>query len=101
MQQLIKATLENNNLLLLTFAKDWAQEDITQLATSIFSQLSNANILEHVEGADREYYRFVFNNSYLILHFECYSNACWIEAEDQLTTDAINSIATTLVTSSA
>lgn len=96
MQQLISSTLENNNLLLLKFSDFWDQEDIAHLASLFFSKLPQARQLEHIQGADREYYRFTFEGSYLILHFECYSNACWLEAEDQVQTDAIADIASQL-----
>ncbi|MDX2319534.1 DUF3630 family protein [Colwelliaceae bacterium BS250] len=92
MQQINKVDLENNNLLLITFKQMWDQDDISDLSELIFSQFDGARIIEAVTGADRQYYRFNYHNEYLILHFESYSNACWLEPEDQQSSEKIADI---------
>lgn len=81
--------LENSQLLVINFSSNWDQDDISELSTIVFKQLNEVKTLEHVIGADREYFRFMYRQEYLILHFESYSNACWIESEDQLACSAI------------
>lgn len=84
MQQIKTSTLDNNNLLLISFMQDWEQDDINLLSECIFNRLPDHKIKEHIQGADREYFRFTFNGEYLVLQFESYSESCWIEPEDQI-----------------
>lgn len=84
-------------LLLITFKDRWDQDNIASLSELLFQRLSNdslqhLNIVEHINGADRECIRFRYNNAYFILHFECYSNSCWVEPEDQIDTDMLRVI---------
>jgi hypothetical protein len=71
----------NQNSLQIVFAKDWYQEDVTQLITTILSFLKDHQVLENISGADRENCRFKWRSDYFILNFECYSQSCWIENE--------------------
>lgn len=89
MQQLKTATLENNNLLLISFTQEWDQDDINLLSQCIFKHLAEHQIKEHIQGADREYFRFTFNGEYLVLQFESYSESCWIEPEDQIDSSSL------------
>ncbi|QDP02631.1 DUF3630 family protein [Thalassotalea sp. PS06] len=82
-------SLSADNIILLRFGNDWDQEDISEMITRIFERIANANVAEHVTGADREYLRFRCNNHHFLLQFETYSNACWIEAEDEFSEPGI------------
>ncbi|KGJ98049.1 DUF3630 family protein [Thalassotalea sp. ND16A] len=96
MTNVSKCQLTDDALVLINFNFNWHQDDIRDLATNVFSLLPEHRIIEHIVGADREYYRFKFLSEYLILHFESYSNSCWLEAEDQLENPALAIIATQL-----
>lgn len=84
MQKIKNTILENNNLLLISFMQEWDQDDIKLLSQCIFRHLPDHKLKEHIQGADREHFRFTFNEEYLVLQFESYSESCWIEPEDQL-----------------
>lgn len=88
-----KCQLTDDALVLINFNTDWQQDDISDLAKIIFTLLPEHRVIEHIIGADREYYRFNYDNEYLVLHFESYSNSCWLEAEDQLENPALAIIA--------
>ncbi|WOH36133.1 DUF3630 family protein [Thalassotalea fonticola] len=92
MQQIQTAKLDNNNLLLISFTRGWDQDDINLLSQCIFKHLPEHQIKEHIQGADREYFRFTFNDEYLVLQFESYSESCWIEPEDQLNSQQLQKI---------
>ncbi|OUS30048.1 hypothetical protein A9Q98_05485 [Thalassotalea sp. 42_200_T64] len=89
MPSISQCQLTDDALVLINFSIDWQQDDIGDLAAVIFALLPEHRIIEHIVGADREYYRFTFLSEYLILHFESYSNSCWLEAEDQLENQAL------------
>ena len=98
MQQITTTTLENNNLLLIAFMQEWDQDDMNLLSKCIFNRLPAHKIKEHIQGADRECYRFTFNGEPLVLQFESYSESCWIEPEDQLQSQQLLKIALLLNT---
>lgn len=63
----------------------WYQEDIDIIQKNIFSFLVNTNVLENIIGADRQNIRFSWQTQYnFILNFDCYSQSCWLEAENEL-----------------
>ncbi|WP_070795854.1 DUF3630 family protein [Thalassotalea crassostreae] len=82
----------NESMLLITFTPYWDQDDIEKLAQTILSKIADHQLLETVIGADRQYYRLRLNEDYLVLHFESYSNSCWLEAEDQLPVTCLTTI---------
>lgn len=93
----IAALEQQQRLLLITFDHEWDQDDIAQLSDIVLQQLNHEaaqdlHVIEHVKGADREYFRIRFQQDYLILQFESYSNSCWIEPEDQLEIQTLNVI---------
>lgn len=92
MHKIENVTFDGQDLILISFTKEWDQDDIKELADLVFSKIAEQRIIEHIKGADREYTRFNFADDYLILHFESYSNACWIEAEDQLANKSLEKI---------
>ena len=73
--------LINNNSLQISFNNDWYQENISNLSEFVFEKLDRYQVTEEVLGADMQYYRFKYNKHQFILHFECYSQSCWIEKE--------------------
>ncbi|TLU64605.1 DUF3630 family protein [Thalassotalea litorea] len=85
-------TLSEDNIIQFRFAKMWGQEDIKQLLPLVLDKIADHQILEHVIGADREYLRFSYRGLYFMLQFESYSNACWIEAEDQFSQPGISTL---------
>ncbi|WP_371375093.1 DUF3630 family protein [Thalassotalea aquiviva] len=96
MQQLMSIERQDNEVIGLRFSSWWQQEDIEALSQQIFAKLPTAKISEHVIGADREYFRFRFQQGHFILHFESYANGCWIEPEDQLSVNIFEQIETLL-----
>lgn len=82
MHQLIKVNLQEN-VIDLRFHEYWYQEEIENLYNSILSHLEDVSLLESTLGADRHNYRILWNNLYLIINFDCYSQSCWIEAETE------------------
>jgi len=63
----------------------WFQEDINKLYQDVFSLLDDIEIKEVISGADRENIRFSWQINYnFILNFDCYSQSCWLEAENEL-----------------
>ena len=66
--------------LLLSIEPDWDLEDAPQIAARLSERL-NGRITEQIDGADRTSFRLLANNCPLILQFEFYSHACWLEAE--------------------
>lgn len=80
---------ESSEILVLGFASQWSDEDIVTLATSLFDATKNASLTEKVQGADREYFRFIWQDHAFILHFEVYGQSCWIEPEGLLDDNAM------------
>jgi hypothetical protein len=69
----------------------WFQEDINQLYQDVFSLLDDIEIKEVISGADRENIRFSWQINYdFILNFDCYSQSCWLEAENELSQTKIS-----------
>lgn len=71
----------NQASLQINFNHNWYQEDVEEIKQHLFSLLSDHHIIEAIIGADREYFRFTWQQEYFILNFECYSQSCWIENE--------------------
>ncbi len=68
----------------------WFQEDINTLYLGIFSLLEDVVIKEVISGADRENIRFSWQINYdFILNFDCYSQSCWLAAENELSQDKL------------
>lgn len=69
--------------LTLYYNNYWYQEDIEYLYLQLFSSLKKWNIQERIVGADRECFRFSWQDSYYFtLNFDYYSQSCWIEGVD-------------------
>lgn len=62
----------------------WHQEDVKSFYESLFSLVENIVIKEVISGADRENIRFLWQQRYdFVLNFDCYSQSCWLEAENE------------------
>ena len=80
MQQLINTHLIENALD-IRFSEQWYQEDIKQLCQDICQFLPDVKKVESLQGADRETFRLRWQNYYLLLNFDFYSQSCWLEME--------------------
>ena len=74
-------SIPEQQVLTITFEKIWYQEDIADLLKQILAPLSQVNIIEQTSGADREDVRFTWQGHYLMLHFEYYSQSCWLDTQ--------------------
>jgi hypothetical protein len=52
-------------------------------------QCNKLKTLEIIMGADRAYQRFEYQSDFFTLQFECNSQSCWIEAEDETSRQAL------------
>ena len=83
MQQLIELTqaIIKEHYILLEFNREFEQEDAHLIKTTLLNDLPDSQSIEDYEGADRASFRIKVNHFYCVLHFEVYSQSCWIEAE--------------------
>lgn len=65
------------------FEQSWFQEDIPQLQQLVLDNISDHQVLEVIQGADRENIRFRWLAAEFVLNFEIYSQSCWICAQDE------------------
>jgi len=83
----------NNEQLIFSFSGFWYQEDIEQLLQQILANSSKISILETIKGADRENTRFVWHDKfYFALNFDCYSQSCWLEGEDEMSSKQLKQL---------
>lgn len=68
----------------IIFNKIWYQEDITALQHILLENIPNLDIKEITHGADRENIRFLWRNAHIILNFDYYSQSCWFNAQDEM-----------------
>lgn len=73
----------------INFNEYWYQEDIKALSEQIFHEFEGMEIQENIYGADRENIRFGWQNLYFILNFDCCSQSCWLEGQDEKSTENI------------
>ncbi|MFT5756009.1 MAG: hypothetical protein ACI9LM_000721 [Alteromonadaceae bacterium] len=84
-EPLIKSVnLTNENVVMIVWEAYWYQEDVDELMTKVFQALGEVNIIENMQGADRTNIRFNYKTRHFSLNFECYSQSCWVEPEDEL-----------------
>jgi len=62
----------------------WSQDDFEQIIKQFFIAFEQFSKLEVITGADRATVRFSWLEHYFYLQFECYIDAIWIEACDQV-----------------
>ncbi|MDN3652972.1 DUF3630 family protein [Thalassotalea ponticola] len=93
----MKLTQINNHTVAITFTDDWQIEQTEDLAKHILSYLDEHQVLEKVIGADRFDCRFRFLQCDFVLHFEHYSESCWIEAQDRFNQRGVQDIVAALI----
>lgn len=71
------------------FKKNWFQEDIIALRQLLLDKIPNHLIKEITLGADSENIRFLWQNAEFVLNFDYYSQSCWFNAQDEISTLAI------------
>ena len=76
-------SLYEQQSIMIVFNSEWIQESIDQLSGLIMKQCEQLKTLEVTTGADRAYIRFEYKGDFFTLQFECNSQSCWIEAEDE------------------
>ena len=82
-EQCIKSLTHQAEHLNVIFNNSWYQDDIGLLVELLFIPITNVTMQEVIIGADRENHRFIWHESYFVLNFDCYSQSCWIEGQDQ------------------
>ena len=82
----------DNHALLIAYNSVWYQDDICLMKEVIIKKLPAANTIESLVGADRESLRFSWRSHAFMLHFEYYSQSCWIEAESEPSHFLINDL---------
>jgi hypothetical protein len=72
------------------FANFWYQDDIECLSSKVIEVLPNIRVIEMIKGADRENIRLVWQEQYYYsLSFDCYSQSCWLEGEDEASNEQL------------
>lgn len=92
----IKSLTYQDDFLSILFNVEWYQEDISVLQGLILLPLTGHKIQETNIGADREDIRFIWNENYFVLNFDCYSQSCWIEAQDDSSKSYLLALHTTM-----
>lgn len=95
-QTIIKITPEHKHLTLM-FSHPWFQEDIESLTEFIFLLVKPVLIQEKILGADRENIRFSWQGYYFILNFDCCSQSCWVEGQDDQSNKHLVTLYSTLI----
>lgn len=88
----VESLTYQENYLCITFKKEWCQEDISVLTKSLFQNISAITLQEKIIGADRENIRFRWEKYAFVLNFDCYSQSCWIEGQDGVSTAQLNTL---------
>ena len=86
MQQLDKHVqmLKKAHIIEFRFAQYFDQDDIETLAEQLFKDLPDCTLIENVIGIDRAYFRCRIAQYHVLLHFETYSQSCWLEPESDM-----------------
>ena len=72
-----------DNVITISFQQLWDQDDIAELKSTIFEG-QDIRLIEHILGADRENFRLEWQHHIFCLNFDCYTQSCWIEAEQEI-----------------
>ncbi len=71
--------------IVVNLKNNWFQEDISQIQQVLLALDDSVEVKEKIIGADRETVRFVWQSQYYyLLNFDCYSQSCWFEPQDEL-----------------
>jgi hypothetical protein len=84
-----KISLYEQQSIMVAFNNEWIQENIDQLTALLMDQCGRLKTLEIITGADRAYMRLEYQGDFFTLQFECNSQSCWIEAEDETSRQAL------------
>lgn len=96
-KQAIKSLQLRKAHIVFHFACFWYQDDIESLAGKILTNSPHVRIVESIQGADRENIRFVWHEKYYFtLNFDCYSQSCWVEGEDEISNQQLKDLMTAL-----
>ncbi len=76
----------------IIFDQNWFQEDIILLRKPLLNKIPDHQIKEITLGADRESIRFLWQTAEFVLNFDCYSQSCWICAQDDISATKIQSL---------
>ncbi|WP_440876928.1 DUF3630 family protein [Thalassotalea sp. PLHSN55] len=74
-------TLLESGSINIAFSSGWFLEQTPELAKLVWDKLPTSRVVESVNGADREYFRFEWQAQMFILQFESYGQSSWIESE--------------------
>ena len=74
------------------FNQHWFQEDIVELHQLLLSKIPEYRVKEVTQGADREDIRFQWREAEFILHFDYYSQSCWLSVQDEINVLKIQSL---------
>ena len=85
-----------DNKIIVTFNKNWFQEDIATLRKLLLSNISELSIKEVIVGADIENVRFMLLDKEFTLNFEYYSQSCWFDTQSLDSLPEINVLYNTL-----
>ncbi len=77
---------QKDNFIEFRFVDFFDQDDIANLAAKLLKKIQGCTLIEQIEGIDRAYFRCRIDHEHnpivIQLHFETYSQSCWIEQED-------------------
>ena len=71
-------TLDSQYEVIIVSSEQLPNDEDFELWAQIFLHHQHINMIEFSAGADRHQWRFQFQNSFLNLNFEHYSNSVWI-----------------------
>ena len=72
-----------DDVIVIHWQNTWYQEDIEDLLSVIVTLSNDFEIVEKLIGADRESMRVTWQQQFhFTLHFDFYSQSCWIDGED-------------------
>lgn len=72
----------SNNQITVIFKQSWFQEDINTLHQLLLGNISDLSTKEVIIGADLEHIRFQWQGTEFTLHFEYYSQSCWLDTQE-------------------
>ena len=84
-----------DNVITISFQQLWDQDDIVKLKSIILAG-RDVRQVEHILGADRENFRLEWQQHIFCLNFDCYTQSCWIEAEQEIAQNLLPALLTFL-----
>ena len=96
-EQAVESLTFQQDHLNIIFKNEWYQEDIPQLIDLIISPKMVIVIQENNQGADREDVRFSWCEHYFVLNFDYYSQSCWIEGQDIVSTEHLSELHSVII----